>query len=137
MNSPLVTTVVGTSAAVPRPNAPLTPAIATTIASPPTARRMLRRLLRHMSLHDRSRFETGCDNHFGIVHGAESNGSRARRPAIEHPHAERVVLFHDRIARHHDDVVLAFELDVDGCRQVGHELRMTASNADEGDKSSP
>jgi hypothetical protein len=87
-----------------------------------------------MSLHYRSRFEAGCDDHFRIVHGAERNGSRARRAAIEHTHAECVALFHDRIAGHNDDVVFAFELDVDGCRQVGHELRMTALNADDGNE---
>src|SRR6188508_475210 len=130
MNSPLLTTVVGTSAAAPRPKAPLAVTIAATIASPPAAIRMLRRLLRHMTLHYRSRFETGCNNHFVVVRGAERHRSRPRGIAIEHPHAERVVLFHDRIARHDDDVVLAFELDVNGCRQVGHELRVAALNAD-------
>src|SRR5262245_15627799 len=134
MNSPLVTTVVGTSTAVPRPNAPLTPAIAATIANPPATSRMLRRLLRHMALHYRSRLEAGRDHHFVIVHGADRHRARARRIAIEHPHAERVVLFHDGIARDHDDVVFALELDVDGRRQVGHQLRMTALNADDSDE---
>src|SRR5918993_2660314 len=121
MNSPLTTSVVGTSTAAPPPNAPLTPAMATTITRPAAKAMILRLLPRHMSLHRDSRLQTGRDNHFVIAHRTERNRTRPRTPSVEHAHRICVVLTDDCVARHNDDVVFALELDVDSRRQIGHQ----------------
>src|SRR5687767_14506437 len=117
MKSPLMTSVVGTSTEDPRPNAPLAPAAATTTASPATAPTSLRLLPRHMPLHRHARLQAGRDYRFVIVHRAERDRSRPGVAPVQHPHRERVLVAHDGIAGYHDDVVLPFELDVDGRRQ--------------------
>src|SRR5687768_15846724 len=106
MNSPLTTSVVGTSIPELRPNAPLTPAMVMTIARPPTIATMVRFLSRHMPLHRDSGFQAGRNNYFVIVHGTERDGARSRAAAVEHPHRERIVLTSNSVARHDDDVVL-------------------------------
>src|SRR5688572_32933340 len=130
MNSPLMTSVVGTSTDAPPPNAPLAPARATTTARPAADTMIVRLLPRHMSLHRDSRLQTGRDNHFVIAHGTERDRARSCAVAVEHSHRIRVVPPHDRVARDDDDVVLPFELDVDSRRQIGHQLRMAALDAD-------
>src|SRR5688572_10503144 len=121
MNSPLTTSVVGTSTVASPPNAPLMPASATTIARPAPRAMILRLLWRHMPLHRHPGLEAGRDNHFVIVHRAERDGARPGIVSIQHAHSESVFLAHDGIAGHHDDVLLALELDVDGRRQVGQQ----------------
>src|ERR1700730_2232904 len=119
MNSPFVTTEVGTSSAAVRLNAPLAPATPTPIARAPTEAMILRLLLRHMSPHHYSRLQARRDNHFGIVHRAERNGACPGAIPVQHPHRERVFLAHDGVAGYNDDIVLPFELDVDSRRQIG------------------
>src|SRR5437667_9617759 len=113
MNSPLTTTVVGTSTAAVRPNPPLTPAMRTTIARPKIRPRILRRLLRHMPLHRHSRLETGGDNHFVIVFRAERHRARPDGASVQYPHRKPVLLAHNDVARYDDGVVFPFELHVD------------------------
>src|SRR5687768_4163126 len=100
MNSPLMTAVVGTSMALPRPNAPLTPTIAPTAMRAATQMRIVRLSARHMSLHRHARLQAGRDNHFVIVHRAERHRARSGAAAVEHAHDERVVVLRDGIAGH-------------------------------------
>src|SRR5919197_966559 len=113
MNSPLTTTVVGTSTAAARPNAPLTPAMTARIARPairPTIRRLL---WRHMPLHRHSRLQTGGDKHLVIVFRAEHHRARPDRVSVQYPHRKAVFLAHNGVAGYDDGVVRAFELHVD------------------------
>src|SRR5687768_12754052 len=140
MNSPLMTSVVGTSTDAPPPNAPLAPARATTMARPAAEAMIVRLLPRHMSLDRNSRFQTGQDNHFVIAHRTEGDRARPCAVAVEHSHRIRVVLpstfalrasvDKHRVAGYDDDVVLPFELDVDSRGQIGHQLRVAALDAD-------
>src|SRR4051794_31909357 len=113
MNSPLTTTVVGTSTAAVRPNTPLTPATTTRNARPairPTIRRLL---WRHMPLHRHSRLQTGGDNHFAIVFRAERHRARLDGVSVHCPHRKPLFLAHNGVARYDDDIVRPFELHVD------------------------
>src|SRR5688572_28435475 len=124
MNSPLTTAVVGTSMPELRPNAPLTPAIATRIARPPAMLTIVRVLSRHMPLHYYARLEPGGHNHFMIVHRPERHSARSRAADVEDSHLEPILLGptfalrasvgKDGVARHDDDVIAPFELDIDG-----------------------
>src|SRR5580765_2280656 len=145
MNSPFVTAVVGTSSDAPRLNAPLAPATPTPIARAPTQAMIVRLLLRHMSLHEHARLQTRRDNHLVIVHRAERDGARPGAGPVHHPDRERVVAApafarrasvdrHDGVAGYDDDVVLPFELDVNGCREIGQQLRMAPLDADNRDE---
>src|SRR5204862_6148370 len=113
MNSPLTTTVVGTSTAAVRPNTPLTPAMRTTIARPTIRPRILRLLLRHMPLHHHARLQTGGNNHFVIVFRAERPRARPDGASVQHPHRQPVFLTHNGVAGYDDGVVCPFELHVD------------------------
>src|SRR4029453_1245441 len=102
MNSPRITAVVGTSTESPRPKAPLTPAMATTIAtamSPPTN---LRLLLRHMPLHRHARLETGGHHDLVVVHRPQGHRARLSPIAVHHAHGKAALLTGDRVARHDD-----------------------------------
>src|ERR671912_733475 len=130
MNSPLMTSVVGTSTAELRPNAPLTPASAMTIASPATPAITVRFLSRHMPLHRDSGLEARRDDHFVIVHCAECDRVRPRAASIEDSHGEGILVSGYSVTRDDDDVVFAFELDVDRRGQIRQQLRMASLDTD-------
>src|SRR5213083_2825285 len=100
MNSPLMTAVVGTSTAAPRPNAPLTPAMAPMMARPTTEAATVRLLVRHMPLHRDSCLETGRDDSLVIVHRTQRDCARSVAVPVQHPHRERVFLAHDGVTRY-------------------------------------
>src|SRR5687767_12032733 len=124
MKSPLVTAVVGTSTASPRPNAPLTATIASTIARTTSAPTILRLLLRHMPLHHRAGFETGRHDHLVVVHGSHRDRSLARTAAVHHSHGETVFFAEQGVPRHHDRVVLSLQFDVNAGGEIRHQLRV-------------
>src|SRR5688500_5435245 len=130
MNSPLMTAVVGTSTAAAPPKAPLTPAIATTMASPATEAMIVRFLLRHMTLHRHARLEAGRDNDLVIVHRTKRDRVRTFAAAIQDAHRKGVVLAHDCVAGYDDDVVFPLELDVNRGRQIRQQLRVASLDAD-------
>src|SRR5688572_5625585 len=107
MNSPLSTAVVGTSTASPPPNAPLTPAMATTSATARAAPMSPRFLFRDISLHRHPRLQAGRHDDLMVAHRAQGHRARTRAIALHHVHRKVVLLARHGVARHDDHVVLA------------------------------
>src|SRR5919112_4226484 len=99
MNSPLVTAVVGTAIASPRPKARLTPMMAMTIATATSAPTILRLLARHMSLHRHTRLEARRYDNLVIICRTDCNRPLADAIAVDDADGETVLLCEYRIAR--------------------------------------
>src|SRR6266480_368725 len=105
MNSPRVTTVVGTSATDCPPKTPRTPATAATMPIAAIEPRIARLLWRHMTLHLHSGIQAGGDDRLDVVHGAERDRTTADCAPVERFHDKRLVLACDGVAWDDDDVV--------------------------------
>src|SRR5437660_1560898 len=134
MNSPRVTTVVGTSATDCPPKTPRTPATAATMPIAAIEPRIARLLLRHMTLDLHSRLQAGRDDRLDVVRGAERDGTAADCAPVKRSHRKRIVLACDGISWDDDDVVAPIELHIDCRGEIGQELWMAAANTDDGDE---